>query len=100
MRGAASRSRSDPRVAPVAGPEPTGESAQRRRVIGSGKSFAIVAPGMEVKLDDTSTRMGYPRGLPLPDGAPPRAKVKGSPPNPPYPKVPPELPPPAKSSYG
>ena len=79
MRGTASRSRSDPRVAPVAGQEPTGESAERRRVIGAGKASAPVAPKMQPTPQDNNARLGYPRSLPPPPASPPKAKAKATP---------------------
>jgi hypothetical protein len=72
-------------------------NVMRRIALGIAPA-APVAPKMEVKHEDTNTRLGYPRGLPAPPGAPPKAKAKGMPPYPPYPMEQPPLPPPAKSA--
>ena len=85
-----------PRVPPTAGPEPVGDSAQRRRGLGIATA-APVAPKMEAEQEDTNIRLGYPKSLPAPPSAQPKAtakaKAKGMPPYPPYPTVPPPLPP-------
>ncbi len=47
-------------MAPVAGPELKGESVQRRRVIGTGKTFSLAAPKMEAKQKDINIRLRFP----------------------------------------